>query len=605
MDDDTRSVSVLVRSGNLGDRLTKIVAALDDQSLPYSRYQTIFLDPGSSDGTSKRLRNLVERRPNVAVHAAEDLDWRSAIESATGDFVLCLGSDDLLFADSLAALLAAAAGGHEIALAESVDGGPVGFVPETVAGVTSVDPAGADAAVAVLAPFALVKRDLLLESLPTDRGAAAIRRTRVKLLRSANSIGVCATPAGRGSGPSHGESAEDIWADAAEALELLGDGEQAARFIAAHATATLDRAGDANLEPALGDRIVDLVQRHWKDRDPSVLPAVQGDTVAALAERDLSAAAAVARPSLEVASTSAEWSAGVLKLAVEGSISALPGAAVDVCRVEASVRNAETAVRYDLETECSVDRSVDGTPRFIARCGLDIALAAAGAPLSDGIWQVVVRLTGSGSTQPIESEVPFQRVTGAVVDGTPVSTFQTNGQLRLDVGARRHGFLGVPYNPAQGVISETVRGALLTITDPDLAVRCEASIPSALYLNRFRLPAVLRVSELGASIECYVSGLAGVSKLDVEVGPAIRESLGLQLRIGAAGDMAIESAVPNKPPTDAAKKAAKKPGKKRSGAKKRSGRVVNRLPESLRPAARAAARSPLVQRVYRKIVRPR
>lgn len=639
MDDDTSSVSVLIRTADLGDRLPKIVTALDDQSLPYSRYQTVFLDPGSSDATTRRLQDLEQRRPNVRLLTGENASWRSAVESTTDDFVLRLGPADLLFPGGLAALLATAAAGHDLVLAPGGDSGPAGFVPDALTHGEPMDRSAPTSGIAVLAPFALVRREALLAVLPDGEPGLPLRQTRVRLLRSVGSVATCAVPVGVGSGPGHGESAQEIWADAARAAELLDDGDAAAWFIAAHAAAALERTDGNQSTPGVDDQIIDLVQRHWKDRDPKALPFLQRRVVQALVERDLSAATAegqaVSRLDLATTSASATWSSGVLNLMVNGTIGAAGDTVPDGATIRLSVRNPANSLQYDLPAESTVDPAADGTARFVAQSAVDIGRAAHGEPLAAGTWQILVRVTGVGASRPISAAVPFCAVTGAIVDGTPVSVFERDGRLQLDVGARRHGFLRTPYKPEQANVSQTAKGALLTIAAPDVVVHGDATIPSALYLGSFRLPAVLRASPDATLMECYVSGLAGVSKLDVKIGDAARQHLGLRLRIGAVGDMAVEA---SSPPAPRPKKAAKQPAirpatskpkspapgkatagaggaartgpkqggpkaKKRSGGTKRSGRVVNQLPEPLRPLARRVARSTTVRRLYRRVLR--
>jgi hypothetical protein len=287
-----------------------------------------------------------------------------------------------------------------------------------------------------------------------------------------------------------------------------------------------------------------------------------------------------------------------------------------------------TGIRYDLATEVTIE-AIEGSTRFVARAVVDVAEAAAGEPLTEGVWQVLVRLVGTGSRSAVTVAVPACTVPGGVVDGIPIGVFAADGQLRLDVGARQHGLLGAPFTPDRATITESARGALLSIADPNLVVRGDAALPGALFLGSFRLPAVLRSAESGVRLECYVSGLAGVSKLQAQVGRAQRQPLGLQLRIAATGEMSIEPAAPDRPAAkrSAAKRPAgkqspvKKPGAPKPAARKptaknsarhqknravkqqRNRRIVDRVPGPLRPVARSAARSPVLQRAYRQLRR--
>jgi|GEM_PF-3681706 hypothetical protein len=640
--DETRSVSVLIRSGDLGDRLPQLVGMLDDQNVPSSRYEVIFLDPGSSDGTSERLRHLVDRRPNVGVVATDGDSWHPALDAAGGEFVLCVGEDDVLLPYALEVLLTVAEG-KDVVLAAGGDGGPVGFIPDSVDAtgpVTHDDPA---AAIRVLAPFALIRRQLLVSLQPDQLTSDQFRRTRVGLLTSSASIGTCSDPVGLGAGPASGTSGEAILADASAAAELLGDVDCAAWLVAAHAAA-LDRATGGSFGAELQAQLAELVLRRWKDKDPTTLPPLLEAAVRAVMDDQPPSVWTALRTEADLAPTIesavAAWSAGALTLEAAGTIpAALSGRALvsDTRTVRFAVRNVSTGTRYDLASDVTTETSQDST-RFVARAALNITDAAAGRRLTEGVWQVLVRLVGTGAVRPITIAAPVSTVPGAVVDGIPVSIFTDGGrpgqlgQLRLDVGARQQGLLGVPFSVDQAKITESARGALLSIIDPQLTILGEEAIPAVLYLGAFKLPATLRRTESGARLECYLSGLAGVSKLEVQVGRSQRQPLGLQVRIAATGEMTVEPATPdrpaakkpvktagkksaakhvaNTPATNPANKTAKKSAttkspsaKRRSAKQRRSRRVVDRVPGPLRPVAEAASRSPLLQKAYQRLRR--
>ena len=640
--DNTNSVSILIRSGSLGDRLPALVATLDNQTLPYSRYEIIFLDPGSSDGTAQRLGELADRRPNVRVLDGESggPDWRSALEGARGEFVLFLSPDDRLFPQGLPDLLAVAAECHDVVLAQGGSTWPVGFHPDSLADAhrlvgNQLDPADPDAAIAALAPFALIRRSTLLEQLlqdPTSGRPVPFRRTRAALLSSGTSVAVCDRPVGLGVGPTVGETAERIWTDVAAAGELL-PAESAARLVAAHASDSLHRLGRAALQDTVAQPMTELVRQFWTDRDPQTLPYAQRAVVAALVADDLAgasvAATATAQWELAAQSATSDWADGVLGLTVRGVIRGVPAAELPSdFDVRLSVRKPANGPDHDLATDTTLAAD-DGVVTFVTHAALDFAQAAAGDPLPEGTWDVRARLTGTGSGHPIAAAVPACRIPGAVIDGTPISGFQTVGSLQLDVGAQGHGFLTTPLKPDRASISETARGALLTLCLSNLVVRGQATIPSALFLGNFRLPATVHTGDDGARLECYVSGLRGVSVLEVKIGTAKRQRTGLQLRIGPAGEMAVEvgakspSTGTSKPKAAGAKPAptagrpaktpAKKTGKSTAkkaatknanapmGRRKRGGRIIRRVPRPLRPLARAAAESPMIKAAYRRI----
>lgn len=640
MDDDTTTVSILIRSGDLGDRLSGLVEALDAQTLPYSRYDVTFLDPGSSDSTSRRLTELAGRRPNVRVlrdEADNGPDWRSAAETARGQYLLFLSPDDLLFPDGLAALLDSAEG-HDLVLARGGSSWPIGFLPDIIgpgAGPKPIDPTAPDAPIAALAPFALIRRTALLELSPdllTGR-PAPFRATRIALLAAAGSVATCGRPVGVGNGPADGETAAWVWAEVGRAVESLTP-EARARFVAAHAAHTLQQLGGTALGDDVVEPMTELVRRHWQDRDPQALPFAQRDVVTALVagdpDRARAAAQKAARIELVADSTEAAWEDGVLALTVRGTVRGVPGEALSDLDVRLSIHRLPNRVEYDLATDTTLETTADGAPTFVARCRLDITTAAAGAALPLGNWEVRGWLIGTGSAPAIIAVAPACTVPGAVIDGTPVRAFQTDDRLRLDIGAHDHGVLANRFTPEQAEISETARGALLTLSMPDLVVRGRETIASELFLGGFRLPATFRPTDHGAQLECYVSGLAGVCPLDSRIGAAKRQPTGLQLRIGGAGEMSVETAARPKPSrtsggtTPAAKPAPKpespapveraakpaaaagaaladKPASAPTGHRRRGGRIIRRVPRPLRPLARAAADTPVIRAAYRRI----
>lgn len=648
MADDTSTVSILIRSGDLGDRLSGLVEALDAQTLPYSRYDVTFLHPGSSDNTSERLAELADRRPNVRVlhdEAGTGPDWRSAAETARGVYLLFLSPDDLLFPDGLAALLDGAAEGHDLVVARGGTSWPVGFLPDAIgpaAGPKPIDPAASDAPIAVLAPFALIRRTALLklsDDLLAGR-SAPFRAVRVTLLAAGGSVAACDRPVGVGDGPADGETAAGIWAEVGRAVESLAP-EAGARFVAAHATHTLERFGATGLGEDVAELMTELVRRHWQDRDPQTLPFAQRDVVAALAAGNLAgasvAAKAAAQLELVAESTSAVWEDGVLALTIRGAVRAVPAEVLSGLDVRLSIHRLPNRVEYDLATDTTLETHAEGAATFVAHCAVDIAKAAAGAPLPLGNWEIRGWLIGTGSAAAITAVAPACKVPGAVIDGTPVTAFQTDDRLRLDIGAHDHGLLSDRFTPERAQISETARGALLTLSIPDLVVRGRETIPSELFLGGFRLPATFRPTDHGAQLECYVSGLAGVCVLESKIGAAKRQPTGLQLRIGGAGEMTVEvaarpaaSRAPGakkpatkpapkpvspaaKPVSPAAKPAAKPatvpgpatPTGKSTGAPtrhvRRGGRIIRRVPRPFRPLARAAADTPVIQAAYRRI----
>lgn len=101
-------VSVVVPTYASGPGLDRLVASLDAQSLPVDRFEVVFVDDGSPDGTVERLRAIASTRPNVRVERIENSGWASrprnvGIDLAAGEYVLFMDHDDELYPDALRA----------------------------------------------------------------------------------------------------------------------------------------------------------------------------------------------------------------------------------------------------------------------------------------------------------------------------------------------------------------------------------------------------------------------------------------------------------------------------------------------------------------------
>jgi hypothetical protein len=600
-------VTVIVPVSDPGDELGAILRPIDLQDLPYDRYQVIFTDLESRDGTGARLRDLVGHRPNVAVVTAPDLQagWRQAAELATGDYVLLLGPRDRLYPWSLRVLAEhAATTDLDVVLGRSEGIGPAGFLPDALG--QDWHPDSADAGTALLAPVALIRRDLWAEV----TAVGGWRATRTRLFARGAKVGVLPdVPVAVGAGPTDGESAIEAWRDAEPAAEDLPAGPVRHTFVAAHLAALLHRTPLAELDQA-ADEIASSVRRTSKSVDAAALPPALRGVIEALtgdasAEVSADAGQAALRTAADAVAAwsqvrvsprdvTAAWDAGVLKIDARVAFAAdrsLPAGLSEVT-LDVLLREVGSSASYRIPAQIS---AIGSTRSVSAR--VDPATIAAGTPLQRGSWHILVRVRGSGADAPATAAVPYVNVGSALIDGLAIASFQQNGQLRLNVGATKHGIFGRPQ-PSDTSLSETAAGSLLTIRLPDLAVSGESRTSGHLYLGKFPLPATLCANDGAARIECYVSGLAGSSSLSARFPPAAQQPLGLRLRIGPVGDINIDVDRPKSPAkkksAGTGKQPANKPAAQPSASENLQGLLrpaFRRLPAPVRRRVRQAYRA--------------
>ena len=162
------AVTVVVPVYNPGPYLDACVASVRRQSLGTDALEAIFVDDGSSDGSSARLDSLAASEPNVRVIHIPNSGWPGrprnlGLDAAAGEYVLFLDADDWL-GDEAAERMAAMA---ERTGADVVVGREVGHgrgVPREVFR-RNVDDASLerDPLVRLMTPHKLFRRPMLLE----------------------------------------------------------------------------------------------------------------------------------------------------------------------------------------------------------------------------------------------------------------------------------------------------------------------------------------------------------------------------------------------------------------------------------------------------------
>ena len=115
-------VSVVIPAHNPGRYVEPCIRSVVRQSLSRDRYEVIFVDDGSTDGTGARLDRLAREQPNVRViHIAASggpgRPRNIGLEAALGEYVQFLDADDELAPTALQRLLRMARGnGSDIVL---------------------------------------------------------------------------------------------------------------------------------------------------------------------------------------------------------------------------------------------------------------------------------------------------------------------------------------------------------------------------------------------------------------------------------------------------------------------------------------------------------
>ncbi|RKN17845.1 glycosyltransferase family 2 protein [Micromonospora musae] len=103
---ESPKVSVVVPAYNSGPHIEKLVDSLLRQSMPASRFEAVFVDDGSTDGTPARLDALAAAHPHLRVVHIENSGWPSrprniGVAHARGEYVMFVDDDDWLGDEAL------------------------------------------------------------------------------------------------------------------------------------------------------------------------------------------------------------------------------------------------------------------------------------------------------------------------------------------------------------------------------------------------------------------------------------------------------------------------------------------------------------------------
>lgn len=100
------AVSVVIATYNTGETLERTVDSVRRQSIGTDRLELVLVDDGSTDGTGERVLAMAEEEPWITAEVIENSGWPSrprnvGMARATGDYVMVMDHDDLLFPRSL------------------------------------------------------------------------------------------------------------------------------------------------------------------------------------------------------------------------------------------------------------------------------------------------------------------------------------------------------------------------------------------------------------------------------------------------------------------------------------------------------------------------
>ncbi|OIV38063.1 hypothetical protein BIV57_07820 [Mangrovactinospora gilvigrisea] len=103
-------ISIVVPTYNTGPYLERLVDSLLAQSLGRDRFEVVFVDDGSTDGTPARLAELAAEHEFVTLHREPNSGWPGrprnvGMAHARGDYILFLDHDDVLGREALERML--------------------------------------------------------------------------------------------------------------------------------------------------------------------------------------------------------------------------------------------------------------------------------------------------------------------------------------------------------------------------------------------------------------------------------------------------------------------------------------------------------------------
>lgn len=164
-------VSVVVAVFNPGHDIDELLDSIDQQSMPASEFEAIFVDDDSTDGTRERLQEWARDRPNVTVlHNTPNSGWPGrprnlGIDAARGEYIFFADNDDKLTPNGLELMHRfARENNSDVVIPKEVGVGPGRGVPRALFRRNIPDAKlGHDPILQLLTPHKLVRATLLRE----------------------------------------------------------------------------------------------------------------------------------------------------------------------------------------------------------------------------------------------------------------------------------------------------------------------------------------------------------------------------------------------------------------------------------------------------------
>ena len=290
-------------------------------------------------------------------------------------------------------------------------------------------------------------------------------------------------------------------------------------------------------------------------------------------------------------------------------------------QLSTTVDRSASAARLVLQHSSSLDaRVVTAVPRDGAvSAEIDLTTATEPGGLAAGSWVVRLELADPAGSWSLLDVGPAA-VGPALIRSVGVVVPKAD-RLTVDIGPLANPLLATPEASAAHV-TESARGSALTLELPELHWFETEGIDGQLFLDQMPVPARLEVSESGARLHTWVSGVAGDQALTIQLGPGPRQRLGLTLRIDGRGGMTViptppvaaKPAAPKKPArkaknaakTTAATKTRRKDKRRRSRRRRPQGPVAQlrrAVPAPIEPLVRRLAKVPVLQKLYRRTTR--